>query len=58
MSHKNKNVIKMNQTLDTVFHSFPHLDLKVVEKINETSFKKTNYVYFFIIGPRNREQKT
>ena len=59
MSHK-KNAIKMNQTLDTVFHNFPHLDLKVVEKINETSFKKTNYGYicFFLIGQRNREQKT
>ena len=34
----------MNQTQDTVFHIFPHLDLKVVEKINEKSFKKTNYV--------------
>ena len=48
----------MNQTLDTVFHNFPHLYLKVVEKINETSFKKTNYVYFFLIGQRNQEQKT
>ena len=47
MSHK-KNAIKMNQILDTVFLNFPHLDLKVVEKINETSFKKTNYVYFFL----------
>ena len=48
----------MNQTLDTVFHTFPHLDLKKVQKINETSFKKTNHVYFFLIGQRNREQKT
>ena len=48
----------MNQTQDTLFHNFPHLDLKVVEKINETSFKKKTHVYFFLIGQRNREQKT